>query len=128
MVQTKSQRMMYRKNAIRHQNNIVNERRTQSTDRKQRNSIKRKILSITFLVVFLFMIISISILISNAGDRAEIEFTNYTVKSGDTLWSISESISTKYPVRDIIHVIRAKNNIMNSTIYVGQTIEIPVLD
>ncbi|TYQ16654.1 UNVERIFIED_CONTAM: LysM repeat protein [Acetivibrio alkalicellulosi] len=50
-----------------------------------------------------------------------VTYTNYTVKQGDNLWSISESMGIPNTELE-----KANNLSSNSTIYVGQVLKIPV--
>ncbi len=57
------------------------------------------------------------------------EYSQYIVKSGDTLWDISQEITP--PSRDVrytIAEIEEKNNIKDGMIYAGQVISIPVYE
>ena len=48
------------------------------------------------------------------------------VRSGDTLWSIALDLDNdKYDTRVIVNDIIKQNNLKNSEVYVGQTLEIP---
>ena len=53
----------------------------------------------------------------------------YIVCSGDTLFDISQSItSDDRDCRETEYFIKKKNNIVNATIYPGQTIFVPVYE
>ncbi len=98
-------------------------------ERKRKILMQRRIASIIILSIIIVVIASISVFITNADNTDKpIVFEKYTVASGDTLWTIAENIGGNFKIRDVIHVIRNKNNIQGSTIYVGQIIEIPVLE
>lgn len=52
-------------------------------------------------------------------------YETYTVHQGDTLWSIAASTHPEGDIREIIYMIRQKNDI-SPNIYPGQEILIPI--
>lgn len=61
---------------------------------------------------------------------SEIPLT-YTVKSGDTLWSIASNINKEHykqekDIRKIVYAIRKANDLKGNTIYSGQTLTLPL--
>lgn len=62
-----------------------------------------------------------------AGDTS----LTYTVKSGDTLWSIASNINKEHykqekDIRKIVYAIRKTNDLKGNTIYSGQTLTLPL--
>lgn len=55
------------------------------------------------------------------------KYETYVVYPGDTLWSIAASTNPEEDIREIIYMIRQKNDI-SPTIYPGQELLIPVLE
>lgn len=55
------------------------------------------------------------------GESPTVTFKNYTVKSGDSLWSIANANSV--PLNELL---KANNFNSNTVIYVGQTVKIPI--
>jgi hypothetical protein len=55
------------------------------------------------------------------------KYETYVVYPGDTLWSIAASTNPEGDIREIIYMIRQKNDI-NPIIYPGQELLIPVLE
>jgi len=56
-----------------------------------------------------------------------IRYETYIVHPGDTLWSIVAGTYAEVDIREVIYIIRQKNEI-NPTIYPGQELLIPVLE
>lgn len=82
-----------------------------------------KILKIIGIIVIILLSIYAIILRVN---EKQIDYTeeNYTVKSGDTLWSIAKEYANEHEdLREYIYKIKKVNNI-TSNLEVGQTIKI----
>lgn len=62
-----------------------------------------------------------------AGDEAyEGELVTYTVAAGDNLWGIASSVSENdQDVRDVVLHIQKINGMSDSTLQVGQQLEVP---
>ncbi len=88
---------------------------------------RRFITSLTFLILISFTIVSFltgSIFSEGLENKIEVE---YTVVSGDTLWSIASEYTPRgKDVRDLIYRITRLNDLKTSRIAPGNTIMIPV--
>lgn len=86
-----------------------------------RKKFIRSITILTFLLIGLF-----NISIANA-DKEEAEIIDYTIAPGETLWSIAgEYTPNSKDIRETIYEIKKLNNMNNSNIYAGQTIQIKI--
>lgn len=86
-----------------------------------RKKFIRSITILTFLLIGLF-----NISIANA-DKKEAEIIDYTIAPGETLWSIAgEYTPSSKDIRETIYEIKKLNNMENSNIYAGQTIQIKI--
>lgn len=80
---------------------------------------------IGFIVFAIFFINTISF------SHSETTYKTITVISGDTLWSIASSeqqYNSYYAnkdVRYIIEDIKSKNNLSNSSLYIGEQLKLP---
>lgn len=82
---------------------------------------KKFIRSIAIVIFLLIAIFNVSIAKSNN----EEEIIDYTIAPGQTLWSIArEYTPNSKDIRETIYEIKQLNNMTNSTIYPGQTIQI----
>lgn len=80
---------------------------------------KRFITSITILMIILIA------LLNKCVAYKSIKTENYTVSTGDTLWSIScEYKKTGQDVREYLYTLRELNNLIDCIIYPGQVIQI----
>ncbi len=64
-------------------------------------------------------------------DKADSAPLTYTVKSGDTLWSIASGINKEHynqekDIRKIVYAIRKANKMKGNTIYSGQILNLPI--
>ena len=82
--------------------------------------------SLLLLILFLFVLIP-NIHVEGS---SIVNCDNYTVKSGDTLWSIASSINTNnMDIREIVFDIKDINDFSNDHIItVGEIILVPVYD
>lgn len=63
----------------------------------------------------------------NAGDvPANTRTTTYTVQSGQTLWTIAESVNKQDDPRAVVDAIQRLNGLGDSPIYPGQVLTVPV--
>ena len=81
-------------------------------------------------IFFLFIIlIAFSALFSNMMHlnlaKSCDNIVEYTVASGDTLWSIAEKYSKNTDIRQYIYDLKKLNDMEQSSLYVGQNIKIP---
>ncbi len=82
---------------------------------------KKFIRSIAIVIFLLIAIFNVSIAKSNN----EEEIISYTIAPGQTLWSIArEYTPNSKDIRETIYEIKQLNNMTDSTIYPGQTIQI----
>lgn len=59
------------------------------------------------------------------GSSVTTEFDYLTVQSGQSLWSIAESIAPQSDPRDVIAEIRSLNQLSTSSVQPGQRIAVP---
>jgi len=112
---------MQRRNIVRNNGGII-----------MRRINKRKFIrstSITIgLIIFLILILS-----NISFSHTDISYKEIAVSSGDTLWSIAkhEQNNNIYfadkEIQDIIYEIKDINNLNNSSIYVGDKLNIPTI-
>lgn len=81
-----------------------------------------KIILISVLSVILVII---GILSSFADSKEEIHYEKYVVREGDTLWKLAIKINPEMNPRSIVELIKEKNELNSSMIYVGQILLIP---
>ena len=82
---------------------------------------KKFIRSIAIVIFLLIAIFNVSIAKSNN----EEEIISYTIAPGQSLWSIArEYTPNSKDIRETIYEIKQLNNMTDSTIYPGQTIQI----
>lgn len=78
-----------------------------------------------FSAIFLLIIVS-SILEFNTSPK-KYNYETYIVSEGDTLWSIAASTHPEGDIREIIYMIRQKNDI-SPLIFPGQELLIPICE
>ena len=90
-----------------------------------------KILESSAFAAVLLIILAVSLLLTlglafrSTMDRVEWETETYTVKSGDTLWTISERYCPDgVDCREWINEVKELNDIDDSTIHPGQRITV----
>lgn len=82
---------------------------------------KKFIRSIAIVIFLLIAIFNVSIAKSNNEEK----IISYTIAPGQTLWSIArEYTPNSKDIRETIYEIKQLNNMTDSTIYPGQTIQI----
>lgn len=81
-----------------------------------------KIILISILTV---VIAIIGILNSFADSKEEIHYEKYIVGEGDTLWKLAIRINPDLNPRTIVELIKEKNDLDSSMIYIGQILLIP---
>jgi len=77
-------------------------------------------------VLFISIIIFASSLTLNAYSKNIPQFKYINVKEGDTLWSLASTYMDDIEIREAIYEISRHNNILNSSIYPGDVIAIPI--
>lgn len=80
------------------------------------------------IVLTLILIAFTLIIVTFADSHTEMKYRSYVVKSGDTLWGLAHQCSNHFSIPDTIQIIREKNEIIGSTIYCGQIIELPIFE
>lgn len=90
---------------------------------------KRKFIINVFIL--LMLCISISFFTSKSFGKKEIHTYGYTVSSTDTLWNISKTVcknsnDDNITIQSVIKDIKYINNLADSSIYVGQVLQIPI--
>lgn len=84
---------------------------------------KKFIRSIAIVIFLLIAIFNVSI----AKSSNEAEIIDYTIAPGQTLWSIAKEYTpNSKDIRQTIYEIKQLNNMTDSTIYPGQTIQIKI--
>lgn len=99
--------------------------------RKSRIKIVSKKRFITNIFVILILGICISFFTSKSFGKKEIHTYKYTVASTDTLWNISKNVcknsdDSSISIQDVVKDIKSRNNLVDSSIYVGQVLNIPI--
>lgn len=91
---------------------------------------KRLKTSITLIIIFLIISISISKVSSyykNKSHNKTISYQEIVVKKGDTIWNISIKYTPKYKdVRKTVYEIRKINNLNDCIIFPGQILKVPI--
>ena len=84
---------------------------------------------ISLILICLFSLTAIFNMLSGLSDvsgASNTEYTTVTVASGDTLWSIAGEYMPQYEdQREAVYIIKQANDI-NSDIYAGQEIIVPL--
>ncbi len=90
---------------------------------------KKKQREVIITVIFAVTIVSISLLVAVFADAPEeVKYISYIVKSGDTLWEIAGKYSKYIEIREMISIIQIENSIEGDTIFIGQILQIPILE
>lgn len=106
-----------------------------TTRRRKRRHMKivsktRFATSMTLIFIFILSTSMIAYGAFDSDSKIEHPKAEYTVKSGDTLWSIASEINSEQfekskDIRKLIFDIRKTNHLEDHVIYVGQVLEIP---
>ena len=99
-------------------------------NKKRIKIISKRRFVLNIFIVF-FIILSISFFTSKSFGKKEVHTYSYTVLNSDTLWNISENVCNNsgdknIAIQNVIKDIKNKNNLVDSTIYVGQVLQIPI--
>lgn len=78
------------------------------------------------IVAILLLIISTLISTVSAQGYKEIDYIAVKIQKGDTLWSIAEKYGGNSDIRKYIFEIKKANNLLNSQIYEGDELKVPV--
>ena len=102
---------------------------------KIRNKRKFKIISKTKFIFNIFILLvlftGISFFTSQSFGKREIHTYDYTVSTSDTLWNISKTVcknsnDESLDIQSVVKDIKYRNNLVESDIYVGQVLHIPI--
>lgn len=102
---------------------------------KRINKRKFKIISKTKFIfnIFILLVIftGISFFTSKSFGKREVHTYDYTVTTSDTLWNISKTVCKNSNEKDldiqsVVKDIKYRNNLVESDIYVGQVLQIPI--
>ena len=90
---------------------------------------KRKFVINVFIL--LMLCIGISFFTSKSFGKKEVHTYEYTVSNTDTLWNISKTVcknskNDNISIQSVIKDIKYRNNLVDSSIYVGQVLQIPI--
>lgn len=90
---------------------------------------KRKFITNIFVIFGIF--IAVSFFTSKSFGKREIHTYEYTVSNSDTLWNISNIVcknsdDKNINIQNVIKDIKNRNSLTDSSIYVGQVLEIPI--
>lgn len=83
-------------------------------------------------VIIGLVIVIILLLINTSFSHTEISYKKISVISGDSLWSIAKYEQTNNPyfankdIRDIVNEIKSVNFLNNSTLNIGDQLNIPI--
>ena len=91
-------------------------------------SKKRFIINIFFILI---LGICISFFTSKSFCKREICTYEYIVTNTDTLWNISKTVcknsdDSTISIQDVVRDIKSRNNLVDSSIYVGQVLTVPI--
>ena len=97
-------------------------------------NMKKFIRSITILSIIVIGIIFLLSKVSlSHNEKAKIDYDTITVIQGDTLWNIASEQQIDNPyfenkdVRDIIYQIKKINQLENSSLQIGQKLQVPII-
>ena len=87
--------------------------------------MEKKFYMLLIVMALIFVLIMLGSIIEEAKAEKYLgEFETYTVKPGETLWSIAEDIESDMDIREIIYWIKKDNGLTNSSISAWQEIQI----
>lgn len=83
---------------------------------------------VAMCVVAATVIVAVMAISAICGPRVS-GYEMHSVQSGDTLWGIAKEYNPGYEcVEEIVHEMRKVNGMESSVIYVGEVIEVPILE
>ncbi len=103
-----------------------------NTKTRKKYRIKSRVRFASFIVISLLMICTIfntALGFNDALALSEQQYIEIEIESGDTLWTIADQyMPDDMDIREAVYIICDTNDIDASQLYVGQTINIPVMD
>ena len=90
--------------------------------------VKELIKDVLFILI---IIIIFKTVVTYQLAKTHYETYEYTVNYGETLWNIAADIcedNDELYIKNVINDIRDINDLENPTIYVGQTLKLPIYD
>ena len=90
---------------------------------RHETALSRVLVTLSTIVVGLVLLLPAT---GNAGVDADTLTTSYSVRAGDTLWEIAESVTPEGDdVRATLHEVRRLNGLTSSIIVPGQALVVP---
>lgn len=87
--------------------------------------MEKRFYTLLIIMSLIFILIMLGSVIEEAKASKYIgEFETYTVKPGETLWSIAEDIESDMDIREIIYWIKKDNGLTDSSISAWQKLQI----
>ncbi len=90
--------------------------------------VNYKRLFFSLMLILLVCSFSINIVFSmvTTNQSQSIEYRDHIVQSGETVWEIAKLYNVEKDIRDFICLIAKENQLVNFSIYPGQTLIIPI--
>ena len=88
--------------------------------------VKELMKDVLFILIMIIIFITV---VTYRLAKTQYETYEYTVNNGETLWNIAADIcadNDELYIKNVINDIRDINDLENPTIYVGQTIQLPI--
>ncbi len=86
-------------------------------------NVKLRIISISLII--LLVLIILSSILTNVRANEIVNYENYTIQSGDTLFTIANKLDLNEDLRETVYEIRKDNNIIDcGNLKIGQVIKI----
>ena len=86
-----------------------------------KEKLVRRIILIASAVMMAFLLICLTRSAKPTG------FETYTVKPGDTLWEIAETVTPKgEDVRRVVELIKVRNAMKDSGVQIGELLDVPI--
>lgn len=86
-----------------------------------------KLRTIVISLIILFILIILASILTNVKANEIVNYENYTIQSGDTLFTIANKLDLNEDLRETVYEIRKDNNISDcGNLKIGQVIKIKV--
>jgi LysM repeat protein len=93
----------------------------------QRNASARALVIISTIVAALVLLLATAVHAFTTSPP--IDTVDYTVRSGDSLWTIAEAVATEEAdLRAVVTTISELNELTGSVIHAGEVLEVPAHD